>query len=250
MTTPTTSFYPNDGPLRIPFSEKMREAVQDQLRDNKQAVYARVQAIAFQVSGQSVDRRDLLTLLYEMPLPTPTITDNFAISPQELVAIRNAEPISIVSCLECRAHLPDGNRQTFVYQLRTLRYLGRFQVGELVDLNKLCEVLCDDCSQGMRHCLQEQGRAELLARQARKAQLCKMRPEEYRKTREYRSRRNQALIRAGNRCQVCGTHSAGDNPLDAHHNNYDRFGDELLVDLVVLCRRCHYHYHEKLPKAA
>ncbi len=241
--------YPDDGPFRIPFSEKMREAVQEQLQDNDQAIYARVQAISLQVSARSVDRRDLLTLLYETFLPTTTIIDNFAVTAQEWVAIRNAEPISIVSCLECRAHLLDGDRRTFLRQLRTLRFLGRIQVGELVELDRLCEVLCDSCTQGMRHCYQEQCRAELLARRARKAQLCKMSPEEYRRTPEWRSRRNQALIRAGNRCEICSTHRTSDNPLDAHHNSYDRFGDELLVDLVVLCRCCHDLYHESLPKA-
>jgi hypothetical protein len=30
---------------------------------------------------------------------------------------------------------------------------------------------------------------------------------------------------------------------NVHHNNYDRYGDELLSDLVALCEECHGHYH-------
>ena len=143
--------------------------------------------------------------------------------------------------------LPDGARGTFMWQLRTLRFLGRFRAGDLVELEKLCEVLCDSCEQGMRHCLQEQCRTELLARQARKAQLRRMPFEEYRKTPEWKSLRNRVLILAGNRCQACGTN---EKPLDSHHNTYERYGDELLADLTVLCRRRHEYFHERLPKAA
>ncbi len=69
---------------------------------------------------------------------------------------------------------------------------------------------------------------------------------DYLKTPEWRSIRNRALIGAGNRCQLCGSRKN----LNAHHNNYQRRGDELLEDLTVLCRRCHQEHHGILPDAA
>lgn len=93
-------------------------------------------------------------------------------------------------------------------------------------------------------------RAERLARHARKAQLRKMARDdltEYLKTPEWKVMRSRKLIMAGNRCQVCGSTA---KPLDCHHNSYERLGDELLEDLVILCRSCHQRYHDLLPKAA
>jgi 5-methylcytosine-specific restriction endonuclease McrA len=70
---------------------------------------------------------------------------------------------------------------------------------------------------------------------------------EYLKTSEWRALRNRALIQAGNRCQVCGKTNL---QLDVHHNSYERYGNEQLSDLVVLCRSCHQHFHGILPEAA
>lgn len=41
-------------------------------------------------------------------------------------------------------------------------------------------------------------------------------------------------------CQLCGTKN---EILDVHHNNYTRVGDEQLSDLIVLCRDCHFTFH-------
>jgi hypothetical protein len=38
--------------------------------------------------------------------------------------------------------------------------------------------------------------------------------------------------------------------LEVHHRIYERLGNEVLSCLVVLCRRCHQHYHGILPEAA
>lgn len=246
---PSRSFYINEGPLRIPLSEEVYNAVQDQTQDNKGALYARLQAIGLQVSAGFVDRRDLLALLCEAPnIPTADLTEGFGIAHQELMAIRSDEPISIVSCLQCQTHLPDGSRKTLLRQLSRLRYLGRFEVGEPVELDAVCELLCDQngCLQEYRVCHEEELRAAHLAQKARNHQLSKMSLEEYLKTREWKVKRNRALIQAGNRCQVC----ASTYRLEVHHRTYERLGDELLSDLVVLCRSCHQHYHGILPKAA
>jgi hypothetical protein len=52
--------------------------------------------------------------------------------------------------------------------------------------------------------------------------------------------RKEALTRADFKCQRCG---ASDTELNVHHLTYERLGEELPSDLVVLCRRCHQREH-------
>jgi hypothetical protein len=241
------TLYLDDGPFRIAVSEAVRDAVRGQLQENKGALYARVQAISLQMSSHSLDVRDLLSLLCELQVPTSVVSDNFSVTSHEWMAMRSADPTSIVSCLECRTHLPDGNRRTFLRQLRTLKYLGKFEIGDLVEFRTISQLLCDACSREQRNRYEQQVRAERLSRQARKAQLRRMPHAEYLKTPEWRARRNRALFQAGNRCQVGGETNL---QLEVHHNSYERYGAELPEDLVVLCRGCHQHHHGVHPEAA
>ena len=41
-------------------------------------------------------------------------------------------------------------------------------------------------------------------------------------------------------CQRCGKN---DNPYDFHHRTYKRIGKEYLMDIIPLCRECHYRSH-------
>lgn len=52
-----------------------------------------------------------------------------------------------------------------------------------------------------------------------------------------------AKERAGQRCQICNA-QRGSTVLDAHHRTYERLGNELDGDLVVLCRICHDTFHQ------
>ena len=49
------------------------------------------------------------------------------------------------------------------------------------------------------------------------------------------------------KCEKCGRR----HELDVHHKTYERLGDELMSDLIVLCVRCHndLHYYENLIPA-
>lgn len=42
-------------------------------------------------------------------------------------------------------------------------------------------------------------------------------------------------------CQCCGSRET----LDIHHKTYENLGHEKLSDLQVLCRECHYVWHER-----
>ncbi len=59
--------------------------------------------------------------------------------------------------------------------------------------------------------------------------------DEYLDSPTWQTKRQEALGRAGHKCQLCGA----TNRLDVHHNTYERLGNELPADLIVLCRSCH-----------
>ncbi len=56
---------------------------------------------------------------------------------------------------------------------------------------------------------------------------------------QWAATRAEALDRAEHACQLCN----GTTGLQAHHRTYDRVGAERPADLVVLCERCHHHFH-------
>jgi 5-methylcytosine-specific restriction endonuclease McrA len=56
----------------------------------------------------------------------------------------------------------------------------------------------------------------------------------------WKAKREAALERADNRCQVCNS----DLLLQVHHRKYPKeLGTEDPMDLTVLCRRCHDLFH-------
>lgn len=66
---------------------------------------------------------------------------------------------------------------------------------------------------------------------------------DYLRSDEWKWTRKQAIRYHGTRCHDCHL-DAGRYP-DVHHVTYDRLGNENIVtDLVVLCRRCHDKRHE------
>jgi len=70
---------------------------------------------------------------------------------------------------------------------------------------------------------------------------------QYLRTPEWRRTRAAALHRAGNRCAFDVTHATD---LEVHHRTYERLGEELAGDLLVLCRECHriHHAHHGRPR--
>lgn len=68
---------------------------------------------------------------------------------------------------------------------------------------------------------------------------------EYLRTPEWERTRDAALWSAGYSCALDVTHT---QELDVHHRTYDRRGEELPTDLIVLCRACHRTYHEQFGR--
>jgi restriction endonuclease Mrr len=63
----------------------------------------------------------------------------------------------------------------------------------------------------------------------------------YLRTPEWRRTRAAALVRAGNACSLDVTHT---RDLEVHHRTYERRGEELVTDLIVLCHSCHQLHHK------
>jgi hypothetical protein len=60
---------------------------------------------------------------------------------------------------------------------------------------------------------------------------------------EWKAKADAAKERADHRCQLCN----GDGVLHTHHRTYERLGNELPEDLIVLCANCHAKFHDKVP---
>lgn len=84
-------------------------------------------------------------------------------------------------------------------------------------------------------------------RRDRLTELRTMPYRDYLRTTEWRRTRAAALHRAAQACSLDVTHTAG---LEVHHRTYERLGEELPGDVVVLCRECHriHHAHHGRPR--
>lgn len=103
-------------------------------------------------------------------------------------------------------------------------------------------LVCDSCRDEIFAERNVQYRQEEDARQNRLNQLRRMPYREYLLTPEWKERRQRHLKSAGYRCQVC---NSDDKMLDVHHRTYERRGEELFKDLIVLCRTCHGIFHRE-----
>lgn len=102
-------------------------------------------------------------------------------------------------------------------------------------------LLCDDC----RKLYWAKGEGERREREdlaAKQVATYKSMPyQEYLKTEHWQDIRKSALKRSRYRCQLCNSGGM----LDVHHRTYERRGEELSSDVIVLCRACHSKFHGK-----
>lgn len=63
--------------------------------------------------------------------------------------------------------------------------------------------------------------------------------QDYLQTDHWKQTRAVALDAAGRRCQLCNSPER----LQVHHRTYERRGEELPSDLIVLCNSCHSTFH-------
>lgn len=66
---------------------------------------------------------------------------------------------------------------------------------------------------------------------------------EYIQSDEWRAKAERLKLEAGYRCQTCGL-SGFSATLHAHHNTYERLGNEWPKDIAILCAECHGKLHQ------
>ena len=103
--------------------------------------------------------------------------------------------------------------------------------------------LCDECSENdmkNRREIREDGEKQF---GLRLQELKAMDYTDFLKTPEWDNTRKKTLRRAGYKCQLCNKDKT---TLNVHHKTYERIGEELPGDLIVLCNGCHAKFHDKL----
>jgi 5-methylcytosine-specific restriction endonuclease McrA len=244
------SEYHDNEPCRVPCPSGMLKVAQDQHTNNQDARIVRFREMICPILGNPNSRNDLVSLFVENPLfADDDLTDVLALDMTELMQAWEARPISVFGCLvpSCRAPIPVRGRTHLLRLIRLDWFFGlKVGAGDLVEFKALGEMLCESCGQELQHCHDEERRADLCVRRARLAELHQMTYAEYLRTPEWRARRNRVLIRAGNKCELCYANGL----IDVHHRTYDRYTQELLSDLIALCRSCHKRFHGIEPKAA
>lgn len=83
-------------------------------------------------------------------------------------------------------------------------------------------------------------RATKEEKQARAEELRKLPYQEYLQSPYWQQRRHFAMKQARYSCQIC---NSKDKKLNVHHRSYERLGQELQTDLIVLCEDCHLIFH-------
>lgn len=68
--------------------------------------------------------------------------------------------------------------------------------------------------------------------------------EAYLKTPEWRQLKSAVWRRADGCCERCERKKEPGIRYDVHHLTYERFGDEWLIDLQLLCEDCHRFVHD------
>ena len=74
---------------------------------------------------------------------------------------------------------------------------------------------------------------------ARLAELKSMDYQTFLKTDEWQRKRLDAIENARGQCERCGSKDG----IQVHHKTYERRGEELPEDLIVLCEKCHKNEH-------
>ncbi len=235
-------------PPRVLLREDLIAAAQVQKLDNEGARLVQLLAVAQQLADHPDLFATLLPLLIESAInTTPALSDAFNRSEQRLMAVHDAQPVSIFSCLVCSSPLPTLGRDRLLQRIRALNYVvAPGKVGQLVPAETLYTLFCGLCAVEHQRDQDDQRRAAMEAQRARQRELERMPYAQYLLTPEWRALRKRKLAMVGSRCEFCNSPRS----LNVHHRVYGPRGLELLKDLRVLCRACHQRHHSVRPEAA
>jgi hypothetical protein len=102
--------------------------------------------------------------------------------------------------------------------------------------------VCDECIEVEKHKIWENRQSEQMQFGLRLQELKAMDYTDFLKTPEWDATRRAMLRKAKYTCQLCNKDGV---TLNVHHKTYERIGEELTDDLIVLCKSCHAKFHDK-----
>jgi len=193
----------------------------------------------------SGSRVALASLLYwNAPnIPIWLIGESFGLEPARVRTLAEENPTATIRCLDCDTPIrPQGRHHV----QEMLRYVEAFNENPGLLRQFLYTGLHgEECALEREDRWGEewarQEREYQADRQERLLELRAMPYEEYLQTPHWKHRREDRLRAAGHKCQLC---NRGSGTLNVHHRTYERLGEELDGDLIVLCRTCHSTFHE------
>lgn len=144
-----------------------------------------------------------------------------------------------IYCDRCNAAIPFESRSKLHGTIRDLQQQKKRGIARWAEGYS---IVCEDCRNEIFTERNEKYNLERAAYQKRLLELRSMPYREYLRTPEWQTRRKRHLKSAGYKCQVC---NASSTRLDVHHRTYERRGEELFKDLIVLCRGCHELFHKE-----
>jgi hypothetical protein len=136
----------------------------------------------------------------------------------------------VVQCLGCGR------------QIRSVKK-DSYEVRMLADVLPFDDTLRKEWDAGQRRFYQARQEARELA-QANKETDWWKRYDAYLKTTAWRLKRQAVLTRANNWCEGCAARPA----IEVHHKTYEHMGNELLFELVAVCRPCHRILHPEMDE--
>ncbi len=222
-----------------PYAEELAERASRMRRDNRDAVRHFVEVVAWEAMDNPQLKEAVVRLLWNWEdVETTWLAEALCMDVRQVCEVAEAEPIQGFNCLVCGSELQVRSRKHLFRVARSLEAAceGNCEGEHAADL------LCLACWQQLAEHAEEQRRLTHLMRQALLAEHRRLPYPKRRATEEWRVLRNQVLVRAGYRCQLCGV-SGRHVQLNVHHNTYENYGEEKLEDLVVLCRPCHERHH-------
>lgn len=168
----------------------------------------------------------------------PTTVDQTETAPQcscDYTAIRrrvlsHGVATYVVQCLGCGR------------QIRSVKK-DSYEVRMLADLQPFDDTLRQSWQDQQRRFYEARAEARIND-QATKQSEWWIQYNAYLNTTAWRLKRQAVLTRANNWCEGC----AGRPATDVHHKTYDHMGNELLFELVAVCKTCHHILHPEMDE--
>jgi hypothetical protein len=241
---------PEDRTGGLRFRQRVPDALLHLSRNNLSAVQRLSERIEHEkhrsvVAAGNLDgsgsRAALASLLYWHALDVPLwlIGESLGLEASRVRTLGEENPTATIRCLDCDEPIRPQGRYHFQEMLRIVEAFNKKP--ELLREFLYTGLHCEECALEREDRWGKEWVRQELAHRKRLLKLRAMPYEEYLQTPHWKRRREDRLRASGRRCQLC---NRGSVTLNVHHRTYERLGEELDGDLIVLCRTCHSTFHE------